>query len=84
VFVTAGYLIPLDWTGFPGQTLWTWFELLLLPIAVAALGVLPSARRSLRPYHKGVLALVALGWAVTIVGGYALSWNWTGYQGNTL
>ncbi len=84
VFVTAGYLIPLRWTGFPGNTLWNWFELLLLPMAVAALGVWPSARRSLRPYHKGVFALVALGWTVTIIGGYALRWNWTGYQGNTL
>jgi hypothetical protein len=84
VFVAAGYLIPLHWTGFPGNTLWNWFQLLLLPIAVAALGVWPAGRRSLRPYQKGVLALAALGWAITIIGGYALRWNWTGYQGNTL
>lgn len=84
VFVIAGYLIPLHWTGFPGNTLWSWFQLLLLPMAVAALGVWPSACRSLRPYHKGVLTVAALAWAVTIIGGYALRWTWTGYQGNTL
>ncbi len=84
VFVTFGYLIPMHWTGFPGNTLWNWFELLLLPAAVAVLGIWPSVRRSLRPYHKGIFALMTLGWAVTIIGGYALKWSWTGYQGNSL
>lgn len=84
VFVAAGYLIPLHWTGFPGNTLWNWFELLLLPAAVTILGVWPLVRRSLRPYHVGGLSLAGLAWAVTIIGGYALSWRWTGYQGNTL
>jgi hypothetical protein len=84
VFVTAGYLIPLRWTGFPGNTLWNWFELVLLPTAVAVLGVWSSARRSLRAHHKLILGLMAAGWVVTIVGGYVLRWNWTGYPGNTL
>ena len=30
-----------------------------------------------------VIALVA-GWIVTVIGGYALHWTWTGYSGNTL
>jgi hypothetical protein len=84
-FVAAGYLIPLNWTGFPGNTLWDWFGLILLPVAVASLRVLPSAIRSLRPYHKAaVIVFVAVGWTVTVIGGYALRWTWTGYQGNTL
>jgi uncharacterized membrane protein len=83
-FVTAGYLIPMHWTGFPGNTLWNWFELLLLPMAVVGVGVWPSANRSLRPHHKGALALAAVSWVITIIGGYALSWRWTGYPGNTL
>ena len=82
--VVAGYLIPLNWTGFPGNTLWDWLELILLPIVVTSARFLPSALRSLRAYHNGVIALIALGWTVTIIGGYALSWYWTGYQGNTL
>jgi len=82
--VVAGYLIPLNWTGFSGNTLWDWLELILLPVAVTSARFLPSALHSLRPYHNGVIALIVRGWTVTIIGGYALSWYWTGYQGNTL
>jgi hypothetical protein len=84
LFVTFGYLLPLHWTGFAGNTLWNWFELLLLPMAVAVVGVWPSLRRSLRPHHVGVLALLCVGWVISVIGGYALRWSWTGYQGNTL
>ncbi len=87
-FVIAGYLVPLNWTGFRGQTLWDWFELLLLPAALAAAtGMrvpLPKALRSLRPYQKGIMAALAVGWIMTVIGGYALRWTWTGYAGNTL
>jgi hypothetical protein len=27
---------------------------------------------------------VAAGWIVTVIGGYALRWRWTGYPGHTL
>jgi hypothetical protein len=90
-FVIAGYLIPLPWTGFQGQTLWNWFELLLLPIAVACTIALVSrhihpvnALRMLRPHHKVISAAVGSGWVVTVIGGYGLQWAWTGYSGNTL
>ncbi len=90
-FVIAGYLVPLTWTGFGGQTLWDWFELLLLPAALTATmaltsmrGSLPKVLRSLLPYQKGIMAALAAGWIVTVIGGYALRWTWTGYAGNTL
>ena len=90
-FVIAGYLVPLNWTGFRGQTLWDWFELLLLPAALATTTALTSMRvplpkvlRSLRPYQKGIMAALAAGWIVTVIGGYALRWTWTGYAHNTL
>ena len=87
-FVIAGYLIPLNWTGFSGQTLWDWFELLLLPAALAATTSmrvpLPKVLRSLRPHQKAIMAALAIGWIVTVIGGYALRWTWTGYAGNTL
>jgi hypothetical protein len=90
-FVLVGYLVPLRWTGFRGQTLWTWIELLLLPAVVAVTMALASMQvkpvaflRSLRPYQQNVLAILALGWAFTVIGGYALHWRWTGYAGNTL
>jgi hypothetical protein len=27
---------------------------------------------------------LAAGWVVSVIGGYALRWTWTGYSGNTL
>jgi hypothetical protein len=38
--VLAGYLVPWDWTGFVGNTVWDWIQLLLLPVLVPIL-VLP-------------------------------------------
>jgi hypothetical protein len=82
--VLAGYLVPLNWTGFPGNTLWDWTGLMLLPVAVASARFLPAVVRSLRPCQKRGIATVAAAWALTIVGGYSWHWTWTGYQGNTL
>ncbi len=84
VFVIAGYLIPLKWTGFAGQTLWTWFELILLPVATISVKAWPAAGRPVRIYHKIGVALLLFAWAVTLLGGYAAGWHWTGYPGNTL
>jgi hypothetical protein len=87
--VIAGYLVPLNWTGFRGVTLWQWFVLLVAPAAVATTTALASmhlrgAKVWLRPYHKAIVAALAAGWIVTVIGGYALQWKWTGYAGNTL
>jgi hypothetical protein len=85
-FVIAGYLIPLKWTGFQDQKLWNWLGLLVLPAAVAVAVTLldMSARRvkiRLGPYQKVIIAALAAGWIVTVIGGYALQWKWTGYVG---
>jgi hypothetical protein len=42
----------------------------------------PRARP--RPYQKAIIAVLAAGWIVTLIGGYALQWQWTGYAGNTI
>ena len=42
--VIAGYLIPLNWTGFRGQTLWAWLNLLVLPAAVTITMALAGVR----------------------------------------
>ena len=88
-FVIAGYLIPIRWTGFAGHTLWDWIVLLVLPATLAVTAALASrgARspgRLLRAYEKRIAAALAGGFAVTVVGTYALGWTWTGYAGNTL
>ena len=83
--VIAGYLIPLNWTGFQDQMLWDWLGLILLPVALTTTIALTSSRvrsskaRSLRPYQKGLIAALAVGWIVTVIGGYLLHWRWTGY-----
>jgi hypothetical protein len=83
-FVAVGYLVPLTWTGFAGNTLWSWLSLLLLPVAVTSARFVPSMIRSLRRPHRWGITVVAAIWCLTIVGGYAWDWVWTGYQGNTL
>jgi uncharacterized membrane protein len=83
-FVVAGYLVPISWTGFSGNNLWDWLTLLVLPLAVVSIGAWPSSSRQIRGTHIAVLSALGVAWLVTVVGGYAASWQWTGYPGNTL
>jgi hypothetical protein len=88
-FTIAGYLVPISWTGFRDQKLWNWIDLLVLPAALAITAALTgrgirSRGRLLSPYERGIVAALAAGWIVTVIGGYALRWTWTGYHGNTL
>jgi Kef-type K+ transport system membrane component KefB len=82
VLVLAGYLVPLGWTGFTGNTLWDWLELALLPVVIATSTLWRLPARWTR--RHGVLAasglLVA---AVLVVAGYVVPWSWTGFTGNT-
>jgi hypothetical protein len=85
-FVIAGYLFKLNWTGFQDQKLWGWLNLILLPVALTTTIALTSSRvrsskaRSLRPYQKGLIVALAVGWIVTVIG----RWSWTGYAGEDL
>lgn len=83
-FVAAGYLAPLGWSGFRGQTLWDWMTLILLPLAVLAVKAWPSTGRQVTAVHITAFGLFVVGLVVTVVGGYEGNWAWTGYQGNTL
>ena len=82
--VIGGYFLAWDWTGFQGNTLWDWLELLVLPIAVGALPFwLETNETAMQQWRVlFVSALVAL--AVLAIGGYWLDWEWTGFPGNTL
>ena len=89
ILVIAGYLVPISWTGFGSQKLWNWIELLVLPAALAGTAALTGRGiryqgRLLRPYERGMVIALVAGWIVTVIGGYALHWTWTGYSGNTL
>jgi hypothetical protein len=80
----AGYLVPLRWTGFPGNTLWDWLQLVLLPLVVAATSSLWGRRW--RPVKRDLVAagtgLAAFG--VLVAAGYLVPMTWTGFTGNTM
>lgn len=83
VLVAVGYAVPWGWTGFSGNRLWDWLELLALPLAVSLTPMLPNIRAVWGRHHTiGTLAGVAL--FVVVVGGYVGDWTWTGFRGNTL
>lgn len=55
VAVLGGYLAGWAWTGFAGNTLWNWLQLLLLPLLLPAV-IVPSLRPLLA---AGVLLIEA-------------------------
>jgi len=84
LIVAAGYAVPWSWTGFEGNRLWDWLELLALPLAVAMVPVVPELR-SRWGSRYWVFAAAALAVFVAIViGGYVGNWSWTSFRGNTL
>jgi hypothetical protein len=82
LLVALGYLVPLDWTGFRGNTLWDWFQLTLLPLVVTATPVWVRADE-VRRTHLLLAALGALVFAVFVFEGYAVPLGWTGFVNNT-
>lgn len=83
-FVIAGYAIPWGWTGFSGNRLWDWLELLALPLAVALVPLVDDIRRGWTARHTLIAGAGLAGFIAIVIGGYAGDWRWTGFQGNTL
>jgi hypothetical protein len=83
-FVVAGYLVPISWTGFSGNTLWDWLTLVVLPVALITIRAWPSSPRDIRRIHIVVVGALGTAWLITLLGGYDATWQWTGYPGNTL
>jgi MFS family permease len=84
VLVAAGYAFDLGWTGFPGNELWDWLELLLLPLAIGLMPVWVELAGGLQRRHVALATAAAAFLLVAIVGGYHDHWHWTGFRGNTL
>jgi hypothetical protein len=80
--VLAGYLVPWDWTGFTGNTLWDWLSLALLPlmIATSTLWRRPPRWTTRHALSFTIGAVVAL---TLVLAGYLVPWAWTGFTGNT-
>jgi len=82
--VLGGYELGWTWTGYAGETLWDWLNLLLFPLVLV---LLPDwvERGTALGWRGAALGLVLLAaWALLIVGGYHWGWGWTGFTGNTL
>lgn len=86
VFAILAYALNWQWTGFPGNTLWDWLQLLLVPLALNAAtiwysggGRLPLGERRLIRLGLSVVMIVAV--VVVIAAAYRLRWAWTGFLG---
>lgn len=84
ILVLGGYGLGWTWTGFQGNALWDWLELLALPVVLACLPAWFETRRSRRWEWRVALVVLACAFAVVVAGGYGLGWTWTGFQGNTM
>jgi putative effector of murein hydrolase LrgA (UPF0299 family) len=82
--VLAGYAIPWAWTGFVGNSLWDWLNLLALPVAVALMPIYRELRAAWTPRHSAAITAGLGVFAVFVLGGYLGHWHWTGFTGNTL
>jgi hypothetical protein len=80
--VIAGYLVPLRWTGFTGNTLWDWLSLALLPVVIATSTLWETPGDGLARHRLAVTAAAAVAVAV-VLAGYLVPWAWTGFVGNT-
>ena len=84
VLVIGGYRLGWEWTGFTGNTLWDWLELLVLPVSVSLLPLWLATERRFSSRHTALGALAALAFATVVFCGYVIPWAWTGFRGNTL
>ncbi len=84
VLVVGGYGWGWSWTGFAGNSLWDWLNLILLPLTVAVVPLWAKTRDT-HPgeWFAGIAAPTAV-LAVLLVGAYRFGWSWTGFAGNTL
>ena len=85
VTVVGGYKLDWTWTGYSdNDTLWDWLGLFVLPVVIALVPIWYRTHTRLRVEWIALTAIVLIGWAVLLVGGYGLGWEWTGFDGRTL
>ncbi len=82
--VLAGYEMPWKWTGFTGNKLWDWLELLVLPLAIALSPWFEELRPRWSTRHWLITLTGLAVFAAIVIGGYVGNWRWTGFRGNTL
>jgi hypothetical protein len=75
------------WTGYRDEdnaSLWGWLHLVLLPVTIALLPFWLRSRARRKAAWRIGFSVVALVFAVLVIGGYRRNWGWTGFKGNTL
>jgi hypothetical protein len=83
VVVGLGYSLHWGWTGFAGNTLWDWLEVMLLPMVIATVQYW-TAERVVEARHRYVVAVLGLAFVVFAICAYVLPIGWSGFVGNTL
>lgn len=83
IVVLAGYTIPWAWTGFVGNTLWDWLNLLALPVVIALVPAALELREQWSRRHSVAVLAIGVVFTALVVAGYLASWRWTGFTGNT-
>src|SRR5665213_1412654 len=84
VVVILGYAVPWGWTGFRGNTVWDWFNLVFLPLTLVLIPWFVELRHSWQPRHTLAAGVVVTIFLAFVLGGYLDGWRWTGFTGNTL
>jgi cytochrome bd-type quinol oxidase subunit 2 len=84
VVVILGYVVPWAWTGFRGNTLWDWFNLIFLPLTLVLVPRFVELRDRWQRRHTVRTAALGAIFVALVIGGYVASWRWTGFTGNTL
>lgn len=85
VILWGGYTQGWAWTGITAKdTLWHWLQLLLVPIAFAALPTLLRQHQAMRAERKILMGGLTVAFVAFVIIGYAAPLNWTGFTGNTL
>lgn len=80
----ATYLFNWRWTGFKGNKIWDWLNLLLLPLVLMFVSVWFAAPHRWRSWWTSAIWASLLVLALLALGSYLFGWSWTGFKGNTL
>jgi hypothetical protein len=85
IALIGGYEFHWSWTGVnPNDQQWDLLHVIVLPVVLATLPIWYRTRQRWMMEWHVVFGIVGLAFVILVVGGYALNWRWTGFQGNTL
>ncbi len=84
ILAIGSYAFNWTWTGFKGNTLWDWLQLLILPLVLTSITLWFSAHQKWRSEWTVLLIFLGVVFIALVVGSYVFKWTWTGFKGNTL